>query len=287
MVDVIKFRDVSFGYEDKCILENVNFNIYQGDYIGIVGPNGSGKTTLLKLIINEINPTKGKIKILDKEITNFNNWEKVGYVNQKSNSFSTSFPATVTEVVAMDLAPKIGLFKDKEITNFNNWEKVGYVNQKSNSFSTSFPATVTEVVAMDLAPKIGLFKKIKKKHLKEVWNVLKLAGIYDLKDKLIGSLSGGQQQKVFICRALMRNPKILILDEPTVGIDINGQKEFYHLLKKLNESLNLTIVIVSHDLFIVKEEVKKLAVIKNKNIKVIDNIDDELTKSTLLDLFDM
>ena len=240
MVDVIKFRDVSFGYEDKCILENVNFNIYQGDYIGIVGPNGSGKTTLLKLIINEINPTKGKIKILD-----------------------------------------------KEITNFNNWEKVGYVNQKSNSFSNSFPATVTEVVAMDLAPKIGLFKKIKKKHLKEVWNVLKLAGIYDLKDKLIGSLSGGQQQKVFICRALMRNPKILILDEPTVGIDINGQKEFYHLLKKLNESLNLTIVIVSHDLFIVKEEVKKLAVIKNKNIKVIDNRDDELTKSTLLDLFDM
>lgn len=240
MVDVIKFRDVSFRYEDKCILENVNFNIYQGDYIGIVGPNGSGKTTLLKLIINEINPTKGKIKILD-----------------------------------------------KEITNFNNWEKVGYVNQKSNSFSTSFPATVTEVVAMDLAPKIGLFKKIKKKHLEEVWNVLKLVGIYDLKDKLIGSLSGGQQQKVFICRALMRNPKILILDEPTVGIDINGQKEFYHLLKKLNESLNLTIVIVSHDLFIVKEEVKKLAVIKNKNIKVIDNIDDELTKSTLLDLFDM
>ena len=131
---------------------------------------------------------------------------------------------------------------------------------------------------------MGIFKK---KHLEEVWNVLKLVGIYDLKDKLIGSLSGGQQQKVFICRALMRNPKILILDEPTVGIDINGQKEFYHLLKKLNESLNLTIVIVSHDLFIVKEEVKKLAVIKNKNIKVIDNIDDELTKSTLLDLFDM
>lgn len=240
MIDVIKFKDVSFGYEDKTILENINFDIYQGDYIGIIGPNGSGKTTLLKLIINELNPTKGKIKILD-----------------------------------------------KEITNFNNWEKIGYVNQKSNSFSTSFPATVTEVVSMDLAPKIGLFKKIKKKHLEEVWNVLKLVGIYDLKDKLIGSLSGGQQQKVFICRALMRNPKILILDEPTVGIDLNGQKEFYHLLKTLNESLQLTIVIVSHDLFLVKEEVKKLAVIKNKGIKVIENIDDELTKNTLLDLFDI
>ncbi|QJA08982.1 metal ABC transporter ATP-binding protein [Romboutsia sp. CE17] len=240
MVDVIKFKDVSFGYEDKSILENVNFNINQGDYIGIVGPNGCGKTTLLKLIINELNPTKGKIKILD-----------------------------------------------KDTTTFSNWEKIGYVNQKSNSFSTSFPATVTEVVAMDLAPKIGLFKRIKKKHLEEVYKVLKLVGIYELKDKLIGSLSGGQQQKVFISRALMRNPKILILDEPTVGIDLNGQKEFYEILKRLNENLNLTIVIVSHDLFIVKEEVKKIAVLKNKNIKVIDNIDNDLTKSTLLDLFEI
>lgn len=240
MVDVIKFKNVSFGYEDKTILENVTFNVNQGDYIGVIGSNGSGKTTLLKLIINEINPTRGKIKILN-----------------------------------------------KDIENFKNWEKIGYVNQKSNSFSSSFPATVTEVVAMDLAPKIGLFKKIKKHHLDEVYNILKLVGIYELKDKLIGSLSGGQQQKVFICRALMRNPKILILDEPTVGIDLNGQREFYEILKKLNESLNLTIVIVSHDLFIVKEEVKKIAVIKNKNIKVIDNIDDELTKNTLLDLFEM
>lgn len=240
MVDAIKFKDVSFGYEDKTILENVSFNINQGDYIGIIGPNGSGKTTLLKLIINEINPTRGDISILD-----------------------------------------------KNINNFNNWEKIGYVNQKSNSFSSSFPVTVTEVVAMDLAPKLGLFKKVKKHHLEGAYKVLKLVGIYDLKDKLIGSLSGGQQQKVFICRALMRSPKILILDEPTVGIDLNGQKEFYEILKKLNESLNLTIVIVSHDLFIVKEEVKKLAVIKNKSIKVIDNIDDKFTKNTLLDLFEM
>ncbi|SCH03685.1 metal ABC transporter ATP-binding protein [Romboutsia sp. 1001713B170207_170306_H8] len=240
MVNIINFKNVSFGYEDKTVLENVNFNVNQGDYIGIIGPNGSGKTTLLKLIINEINPTKGKIKILN-----------------------------------------------KDIQNFNNWEKIGYVNQKSNSFTSSFPATVTEVVAMDLAPKIGLFKRIKKKHLEEVYKVLKLVGIYEFKDRLIGSLSGGQQQKVFICRALMRHPKILILDEPTVGIDLNGQKEFYEILKKLNEKLNLTIVIVSHDLFIVKEEVKKIAVIKDKNIKVIDNIDDNVTKNTLLDLFEM
>ncbi|MGL5693408.1 MAG: metal ABC transporter ATP-binding protein [Peptostreptococcaceae bacterium] len=238
MVDVIKFKNVSFGYDDKAILENISFNINQGDYVGIVGPNGAGKSTLLKLIIHELNATKGSIKILN-----------------------------------------------KDIQNFNNWENIGYVSQKSNSFVSSFPATVTEVVAMDLASKIGLFKKIKKKHIEEVYKILKLVGIYNLKDKLIGSLSGGQQQKVFICRALMRNPKILILDEPTVGIDVNGQKEFYEILKYLNEELSLTIVIVSHDLFIVKEQVKKIAVINEKHIKVIENINEHETKDTLLEIF--
>lgn len=240
MIDAIKFKNVSFGYDDKAILEDINLNINQGDYIGIVGPNGSGKSTLLKLIINELNPTKGNIKILN-----------------------------------------------KDIQSFKNWEKIGYVSQKSNSFISSFPATVTEVVAMDLSSKVGLFKKIKKRHIDEVYEILKLVGIYNLKDKLIGSLSGGQQQKVFICRALMKNPKILILDEPTVGIDISGQREFYNILKYLNEKLNLTIVIVSHDLFIVKEEVKKFAVLKEKHIKIIDNTDENTTRNALLEIFNI
>ena len=120
-----------------------------------------------------------------------------------------------------------------------------------------------------------------------VKEALEFLGLEERKNEKPKTYSGGMKRRLNIACAIAHHPKLLILDEPTVGIDLNGQKEFYHLLKKLNESLNLTIVIVSHDLFIVKEEVKKLAVIKNKNIKVIDNIDDELTKSTLLDLFDM
>ena len=237
MNKIMKFEDVSFGYENKTILENVNLDISKGDYIGIIGQNGAGKSTLLKLMINSISPIKGNIELLG-----------------------------------------------KDIKNFNSWEQIGYVDQKSNSFSSSFPVTVSEVVSMNLASKIGLFKRIKKKHLGEVEEVLKLVGIYEDKDRLIGSLSGGQQQKVFIARELMKSPKILFLDEPTVGIDVNGQREFYKILKELNEKLNLTIVIVSHDLFIVKEEVKKLALIKDRNVKVIENSKNEISKNMMLEL---
>ena len=236
MENTIKFKDVSFGYDTNSVLEDVNFEVQEGDYIGIIGQNGAGKSTLLKLMINEIKPIKGKINILG-----------------------------------------------EDINSFNGWEKIGYVNQKSNSFSSSFPVTVREVVAMNLVSKIGLCKCIKKKHLKEVDEVLKLVGIYEYKDKLIGSLSGGQQQKVFIAKELMKSPKILFLDEPTVGIDINGQREFYKLLKDLNENLHLTIIIVSHDLFIVKEEVKKVVVIKNKHIKIIKNSENDISKNRMLE----
>lgn len=237
MKKIMKFKDVSFGYENKTILENVNLDISKGDYIGIIGQNGAGKSTLLKLMINSISPIKGNIELLG-----------------------------------------------NDIKNFNSWEQIGYVDQKSNSFSSSFPVTVSEVVSMNLASKIGLFKRIKKKHLEEVEEVLKLVGIHEYKDRLIGSLSGGQQQKVFIARELMKSPKILFLDEPTVGIDVNGQREFYRILKELNENLNLTIVIVSHDLFIVKEEVKKLALIKDRNVKVIENSKNEISKNMMLEL---
>jgi zinc transport system ATP-binding protein len=237
MKKIMKFNDVSFGYENKTILENVNLDISKGDYIGIIGQNGAGKSTLLKLMINSISPIKGNIELLG-----------------------------------------------NDIKNFNSWEQIGYVDQKSNSFSSSFPVTVSEVVSMNLTSKIGLFKRIKKKDLEEVEEVLKLVGIHEYKDRLIGSLSGGQQQKVFIARELMKSPKILFLDEPTVGIDINGQREFYRILRELNENLNLTIVIVSHDLFIVKEEVKKLALIKDRNVRVIENSKNEISKNMMLEL---
>ena len=77
-------------------------------------------------------------------------------------------------------------------------------------------------------------------------------GIEDLKDKRIGQLSGGQQQRVFLARALINNPSLLILDEPTVGIDTETQESFFHMIKHMHQHHNITFLMVSHDLDMIR-----------------------------------
>lgn len=223
MKTIVSIRNLFFGYRDKMILENINLDIYEGDYIGIVGPNGSGKSTLIKLMLNILKPVKGEIELFG-----------------------------------------------QDIKKFNQWEKIGYVTQKSNSFNKKFPATVEEVVASNLYPKIGLFKPIKRNHLKLVHNALEIVNMEKYKSKLIGNLSGGQQQRVFIARALVNSPKVIFLDEPTVGIDIKSQEEFYKLLDKLNREMKITIVMVTHDVGVISDRVKKVACIGSGNLIIHD-----------------
>lgn len=121
-----------------------------------------------------------------------------------------------------------------------NTNKIGYVPQRFESFNSQFPITVYEM--------LNLHKKAIKIKETSIEESLKKVNMEDYKNHLIGNLSGGQQQKIFIARALMGNPNLLILDEPSTGIDIQSQKEIYALIKKLNRNLGITVVAVEHNL---------------------------------------
>jgi zinc transport system ATP-binding protein len=146
---------------------------------------------------------------------------------------------TLVKTILGLLAPKSGIVKicDQEV--------VGYVPQLT-TFDRSFPITVEEVVLTGHLPTqiklLQYFKGHEKEHARKVMERL---GIADLKKRQIGALSGGQMQRVLICRALMNHPTILILDEPTAGVDELAKDDIYTMLQDLNK--NMTILMITHD----------------------------------------
>jgi len=148
----------------------------------------------------------------------------------------------------------------ESIQEFNDWYKIGYVPQKTY-FDMNFPVTVEEVVAMGRYGKRGLFHFPTQEDAKKVQQSLEQVEMQQYKKRQIGGLSGGQQQRVFIARALVTEPEVIFLDEPTVGVDVKTQKQFYRLLRKLNKELDLTLVLVSHELDVVAHESTELGYI--------------------------
>lgn len=145
----------------------------------------------------------------------------------------------------------------------NRW-RIGYVSQKANSFNSGFPATVQEVVLMGLTGKLGLFCRPGKVEKEKVYDAIARVGLSGLEHRNIGKLSGGQQQRVFIARALVGEPEVLILDEPTVGVDARSENEFYDLLKSLNIEKNISLILVTHDMGVVSKKMQSIACLNHK-----------------------
>ncbi len=126
-------------------------------------------------------------------------------------------------------------------------KKIGYVPQKSRN-EAGFPASVKEVVMMGLYSQIGWLRRPQAIHHQMAEQGLARVGMADLSQRPIGELSGGQYQKVMIARALVNEPELLVLDEPTAAVDISAQRAILELLEKLNREQGMTILMVTHDI---------------------------------------
>jgi zinc transport system ATP-binding protein len=134
--------------------------------------------------------------------------------------------------------------------------KIGYVPQH-NLFDRDFPISVGDVVLMGRYGKSGLFRRYSSEDRRATQDALQTVGMLDYKERQMGKLSGGELQRIFIARALVAEPKLLLLDEPTASVDPAMQTEFYELLEKLKRQM--AIVLVSHDISAVSVYVDKLA----------------------------
>jgi len=126
-------------------------------------------------------------------------------------------------------------------------DTIGYLPQ-NYALPEQFPVSVRQVVRLGLVGKSGMLRSYKNDDLQFVEWLLERVGIKDLADRPAGSISGGQRQRALIARALAPRPKLLLLDEPTTGIDRSGQQKFIEFLADLKRELGLTVILVSHDL---------------------------------------
>lgn len=164
--------------------------------------------------------------------------------------------STLLKIILGVLTPQKGTVKlfGTPIKKFKNWEKVGYIPQKAGLAVSHIPITVEEVMKMEDAGDYA------------VDEALISVDMLEYKKKLLRELSGGQQQRVFIARALVKKPELLILDEPTVGVDVKTQEKFYELMQKLNHDLRLTLLLVSHDLHTISHQVRCVMQLDKKTI---------------------
>lgn len=226
MGNVIEVKDLEFYYGNNLIFSNVNFNIKKGDFLSLIGANGSGKSTLLNLLLGEKTPTNGEIKLFN-----------------------------------------------KDIRNFKDWPRIGYVPQSGFGFNKDFPASCGEIVRTNLFYQIGLFKPANRQHKKRVLEALELVGMEGYETKPISELSGGQMQRVMMARVLVNDPDIMILDEPTAGIDPKTVELLYDLLWNINRQYNITIIMVTHDTENTIDYTNRILCLEEGSLLELDKVD--------------
>lgn len=217
MPDILEVKDLTFGYDDQKLFEDITFVVEEGDFAAIIGDNGVGKSTMIKLLLGFLRPDKGSVKILGQAVNGKKGFPGVGYVPQNSGALASSFPATVEEIVKHSVIRTEGRKKRDEI-------------------------------------------------MKAVDSSLKDVDMLDYKKRLISELSGGQQQRVMLARVLVNEPKVLILDEPTVGIDGESVVRLLNILHELNISRKVTILMVTHDLARVSSFINRVLCISDHSM---------------------
>ncbi len=243
---LVEINNLNYKSEDgTLILENITFSMEAGDFISIVGPNGSGKTTLFKLLLGVKKNYTGSINFFQKE----------------------------------ELHPNIKKFhlqKSKQINSV-----IGYVPQ-AKTLDKKFPAIALELVVTGITGTWSFFVSKKNKQL--ALETLDLVGATNLSNRQVSELSGGELQRIYLARAIIRRPKLLLLDEPATGIDFICEKDISKIITELNKIYNTTIMMISHDLTAAYTHSNKVLLL-NKHIVYYGSPSAAFTDENILKTF--
>lgn len=249
MKPIIEIKNLSAGYDGRPVLHNVNLNIYERDFLGIIGPNGGGKTTLIKCILGLLKPTGGEIT--------FYTPERISVTTSTERTSTETFTGRIpAEASIKEVSAKTSAKSPFQSSSAKSQLFLGYLPQYS-TIDRKFPISVEEVILSGLSIQKSLTSRFTTEQREKGKRIITRMGLEGLESRSIGQLSGGQLQRALLGRAIISDPAVLILDEPSTYIDKRFEARLYELLAEINKEC--AIILVSHDIGTVLQQVKSIA----------------------------
>ncbi|MCI6989265.1 MAG: ABC transporter ATP-binding protein [Campylobacter sp.] len=237
----LTIKELNFQIDKNDILNGINLNTKDGEFLGLLGPNGCGKSTILKNILQIYSPNSGIITLQNKPLNKYSSKEiakLIGFVPQKS---AISMPLCVTDIVIMGRYSHIK-------SDLSGYSKTDYA---------------------------------------KTYEIMRSLDIYKFKDRIVFSLSGGEFQRVLLARALVSNPTLLLLDEPTSALDLNYAVYILNICKKLTKTLNISCVVVLHDLNLASKFCDRVCMLKDGIVAYEGSPQSLFTKEILKEIYDL
>lgn len=257
MADLIRFENVALGYRRNVVLADLNFAVQEGEFFGIVGANGSGKTTILRAMLGILRPLSGRVAFTPGKARNlFNDEPRIVHVDGNGR-----------------------LVRDEGEGRM----PFGYVPQRG-FLDEIFPLTAREIVLMGCYGRLGPWRRPGQRERDLTEKSLAQVGIGGLATQRFRNLSGGQKQRVLIARALVAEAKVLVLDEPTDGMDLEGQHAILDLIVKLREQSGVSLIYVTHRLNELANTAQRLMLLHEGKVR-IGRVEEILTAAVLREVY--
>lgn len=236
--NILRINDATMQFGGVVAVNNLNLEVNKGEIIGLIGPNGAGKTTVFNVITGVYAPTNGAVDFVGRRIIENHPHGKMKalYKGENDGVYKEKTELTPDKITRLGMArtfQNIRLFK--ALTVFENVLIAMHMRSKANIFSATFRLNHKEEAEMR----------------RETMELLKIFGLEKNKDDVASSLPYGKQRHLEIARALATEPKLLLLDEPAAGMNPQESDELMHLIKKIRDEFDLSVLMIEHHMQVV------------------------------------
>ena len=238
--NVLKVENATMQFGGVVAVDNLNLEINEGEIVALIGPNGAGKTTAFNVVTGVYQPTNGAVWFNGEKIVENHPQGKMKklYKGQHDGEYTGVLAPTPDKITKLGMArtfQNIRLWKSQTV--FNNVLIAKHCRATSNVFSATFRMNRKEEAAQ-------------RAHVEEL---LKIVGLYDVKDELATSLPYGKQRRLEIARALAAEPQLLLLDEPAAGMNPQETDELTAFIGEIRDRFNLTVFLIEHHMNLVMD----------------------------------